>query len=110
MHAERVNLNNRTITHPIQPLVKGAYEQTVFRFAGGTADAIFEPRFVSYGFRYLQMRLPPAGVKLAAAPDVSHFTCWAVHTELQTTGRFAFAQPEGAAADAREELEVQAAM
>ena len=90
--------------------MRGAYEQTVFRFAGGTADAIFEPRFVSYGFRYLQMRLSPAGVKLAAAPDVSHFTCWAVHTELQTTGRFAFAQPEGAAGDAREELEVQAAM
>ena len=106
-------------------LVIGAYEQTLFRFAGGehdrlqesfltglrssrlpadragTEDAVFEPRFVSYGFRYLQMRLP-SGVKLATAPDVSHFTCWAVHTELQTTGRFAFARPEDAAGAARD--------
>ena len=47
-------------------------------------------------------------MKLAAAPDVSHHLLGRAHG-LQTTGRFAFAQPEGAG-DAREELEVQAAM
>lgn len=51
LHAERCNANG-TITHEIQPIVADTFEITKFIF-GNTPSAVFEPRFVSYGFRYV---------------------------------------------------------
>jgi alpha-L-rhamnosidase len=95
MHAERLVLDggpdNGTITHAIQPLVIGAFERTQYLFGEAKAEgATFEPGgFVSYGFRYVQLFFNatlPAG-----PPKLSDIQCWAVHTDLQQTGRFAFA-------------------
>eukprot|EP00039_Didymoeca_costata_P004880 m.76793 g.76793 ORF g.76793 m.76793 type:complete len:1009 (+) comp12581_c0_seq1:112-3138(+) len=87
MHGERLNLNNGTITHAIQPLTQGAYEQTVYIFGNtSTSDYVtFEPMFVSYGFRYVQLE-----GDLPSPPTLSNITCWFVHTDLQQIGSFSF--------------------
>eukprot|EP00750_Incisomonas_marina_P016687 INCI19282.1.p1 GENE.INCI19282.1~~INCI19282.1.p1 ORF type:complete len:1068 (-),score=127.26 INCI19282.1:123-3326(-) len=89
LHAERLN-SNGTITHDIQPLTAGAFEQTVLILPDDPVPSTvtFEPRFVSYGFRYVQLQGP-----LATPPSIDNVTCWWIHTDLQQTGDFAFATP-----------------
>eukprot|EP00463_Aulacantha_scolymantha_P006644 TRINITY_DN856_c0_g2_i1.p1 TRINITY_DN856_c0_g2~~TRINITY_DN856_c0_g2_i1.p1 ORF type:complete len:550 (+),score=77.72 TRINITY_DN856_c0_g2_i1:24-1652(+) len=85
LHSERLNLNNGTITHAIQPLTKGAYEQTIYIFGNDSTSSTFEPKFVSYGFRYVQF----SGA-LLIHPHLDDVTCWCVHTDLEVVGRLAF--------------------
>jgi alpha-L-rhamnosidase len=84
LHAERLN-GNGTITHAIQPLTAGAFEQTVYTFGEPNASdwVFFEPVFVSYGFRYVQITGP-----LPVAPGPEDICCWWIHTDLAPTGRF----------------------
>jgi alpha-L-rhamnosidase len=86
MHSERLNLDNGTITWAIQPLVVGAYEQTVYIFGNTTnSTAFFEPRFVSYGFRYVQLT-----GNLLTPPTDEDITCWTVHTDLDAASEISF--------------------
>jgi alpha-L-rhamnosidase len=99
MHGEDLN-GNGTITHYIQAITNGAYEQTTYIFGDTSTStttstttfspaegaAVFEPQFVSYGFRYVQLTGP-----LAAAPTLDNIICWSVHTDLVQHGNYSFA-------------------
>lgn len=88
-HAEYLSTNG-TITHAVQPLTVGAYEQSVFILPINNMTTVieYEPRFVSYGFRYVEVSGP-----LATAPVPDDISCWWVHTDLAQKGTFEFASP-----------------
>lgn len=85
LHAERVNLNNGSITHDIQPLTQGAYENSVYIFGNSSSNAVFEPRFISYASRYVQLTGP-----LHQPPKISDIECWQIGTNLDPAGKFNF--------------------
>lgn len=100
LHGEHLDPSNGTITHAVQALTQGAYEQTTYIFGNNTAmPAVFEPLFVSYGFRYMQL-----SGKALVAPTVNDITCWKVHTELERVGSFAFAPAANAEMQRRQDL------
>lgn len=89
LHAEYLDAANGTITRAVQPLTAGAFEQTTYVFGANlTRPAVFEPVFVSYAFRYMQL-----SGDFSVAPAATDVTCWRVHTDHDPAGTIAFAAP-----------------
>ena len=91
LHSERLDPSTHSITpggdDGVQPLTKNLTERSWFIFNESDAAASYEPRFVSYGFRYVQLDGP------LRALSVQDIVCWAVHTDLERTGSFEFEPP-----------------
>ena len=94
MHAEYLDAATGSVTRRVQPLVKGVNETSVYVMRDGGAAFEYEPVFVSYGFRYVQID----GPLLAPAPG--DITCWTVHTDFERVGDFAFLPPPPLPTDA----------
>jgi alpha-L-rhamnosidase len=68
--------------HTGQPIV----EATAYIVRGGATQEVFQPMFVYYGFRYVQVNIP-------VAPALEDMTCFKYHTDLAMAGSVGFAPP-----------------